>query len=268
MRTDIGGARPAGSARHGLAAAGAKPARALVIAGTQGASRRRRTGTTGAIGIGSPRDGHARRTANWGELLTRKIHRRGGKRLLLMALRLCDQAIRPSEEGAALRTQCTGEQLEFHALGRRSVTGRCDGGHISSDGGCLATGGLGARCATPLRRATRSRPRPRGSRTARICSGAGRRRRARPRRSRIGRKPSFLIQDHAGGPIQWAWINGSLFGHRPDAFAICRWRKMSGDVTMLLWDTAQRPVEQTRPIEPVRQAIALGRHRRGRLRQP
>ena len=166
MRTDIGGARPAGSARHGLAAAGAKPARALVIAGTQGASRRRRTGTTGAIGIGSPRDGHARRTANWGELLTRKIHRRGGKRLLLMALRLCDQAIRPSEEGAALRTQCTGEQLEFHALGRRSVTGRCDGGHISSDGGCLATGGLGARCATPLRRATRSRPRPRGSRTA------------------------------------------------------------------------------------------------------
>ena len=32
-------------------------------------------------------------------------------------------------------TQCTGEQLEFHALGRRSVTGRFDGGRISTDGG-------------------------------------------------------------------------------------------------------------------------------------
>ena len=34
-----------------------------------------------------------------------------------------------------MKTQCTGEQLEFHALGRRSVTGRFDGGRISSDGG-------------------------------------------------------------------------------------------------------------------------------------
>lgn len=34
-----------------------------------------------------------------------------------------------------MKTQCTGEQLEFHPLGRRSVTGRFDGGRISSDGG-------------------------------------------------------------------------------------------------------------------------------------
>ncbi len=37
-----------------------------------------------------------------------------------------------------MKTQCTGEQLEFHALGRRQVTGRFDGGRISSDvGGVL-----------------------------------------------------------------------------------------------------------------------------------
>ena len=36
-----------------------------------------------------------------------------------------------------MNTQCTGEQLEFHALGRRSVTGRFDGGRISSDGGAV-----------------------------------------------------------------------------------------------------------------------------------
>ena len=41
----------------------------------------------------------------------------------------------PIEEGAALDTQCTGEQLEFHALGRRAMTGRFDGGRISTDGG-------------------------------------------------------------------------------------------------------------------------------------
>ena len=34
-----------------------------------------------------------------------------------------------------MKTQCTGEQLEFHSLGRRSVTGRFDGGRISSDAG-------------------------------------------------------------------------------------------------------------------------------------
>ena len=34
-----------------------------------------------------------------------------------------------------MKTQCTGEQLEFHALGRRSVAGRFDGGRISSDAG-------------------------------------------------------------------------------------------------------------------------------------
>ena len=34
-----------------------------------------------------------------------------------------------------METQCTVEQLEFHALGRRSVTGRFDGGRLSSDAG-------------------------------------------------------------------------------------------------------------------------------------
>ena len=34
-----------------------------------------------------------------------------------------------------MATQCNPEQLEFHALGRRSVVGRFDGGHISTDGG-------------------------------------------------------------------------------------------------------------------------------------
>ena len=34
-----------------------------------------------------------------------------------------------------MKTQCTGEQLEFHPLGRRSVSGRFDGGRISSDAG-------------------------------------------------------------------------------------------------------------------------------------
>ena len=32
-------------------------------------------------------------------------------------------------------TECIPEQLEFHALGRRRITGRFDGGNISSDGG-------------------------------------------------------------------------------------------------------------------------------------
>ncbi len=34
-----------------------------------------------------------------------------------------------------MKTQCSGEQLEFHALGGRSVTGRFDGGRLSSDAG-------------------------------------------------------------------------------------------------------------------------------------
>ena len=32
-----------------------------------------------------------------------------------------------------METQCSGEQLEFQPLGRRSVSGRVDGGRISSD---------------------------------------------------------------------------------------------------------------------------------------
>jgi hypothetical protein len=34
-----------------------------------------------------------------------------------------------------MRTECTPEQLEFHALGRREIIGRFDGGQITSDGG-------------------------------------------------------------------------------------------------------------------------------------
>ena len=36
-----------------------------------------------------------------------------------------------------MRTECNPEQLEFHALGRRDVIGRFDGGRITSDGGGL-----------------------------------------------------------------------------------------------------------------------------------
>jgi hypothetical protein len=36
-----------------------------------------------------------------------------------------------------MKTQCNPEQLEFHALGRRDVIGRFDGGRITSDGGGL-----------------------------------------------------------------------------------------------------------------------------------
>ena len=36
-----------------------------------------------------------------------------------------------------MTTQCIPEQLEFHGHGPRSVSGRFDGGHISSDGGGL-----------------------------------------------------------------------------------------------------------------------------------
>ena len=34
-----------------------------------------------------------------------------------------------------MKTECNPEQLEFHALGRRAVVGRFDGGRITSDGG-------------------------------------------------------------------------------------------------------------------------------------
>lgn len=36
-----------------------------------------------------------------------------------------------------METQCTGEQLEFHLLGRRSVSARFEGGRISSEAGGL-----------------------------------------------------------------------------------------------------------------------------------
>ena len=34
-----------------------------------------------------------------------------------------------------MKTKCKPEQLEFHALGRRGVVGRFDGGRITTDGG-------------------------------------------------------------------------------------------------------------------------------------
>jgi hypothetical protein len=42
-------------------------------------------------------------------------------------------------------TECNGDQLEFHALGRRAVVGKFDGGMISSDGGGLLLAELEAR---------------------------------------------------------------------------------------------------------------------------
>jgi hypothetical protein len=42
-------------------------------------------------------------------------------------------------------TECSAEQLEFHALGRRAVVGKFDGGMISSDGGGLLLAEVEAR---------------------------------------------------------------------------------------------------------------------------
>ena len=42
-------------------------------------------------------------------------------------------------------TECNAEQLEFHALGRRAVVGKFDGGNISSDGGGVLLGEVEAR---------------------------------------------------------------------------------------------------------------------------
>ena len=44
-----------------------------------------------------------------------------------------------------MSTQCTAEQFEFHALGRRQVVGRFDGGRITSDGGGMVLGEVDAR---------------------------------------------------------------------------------------------------------------------------
>jgi hypothetical protein len=48
------------------------------------------------------------------------------------------------EDGLSM-TECNAEQLEFHALGRRSVVGKFDGGRISSDAGGLLLGEVEAR---------------------------------------------------------------------------------------------------------------------------
>lgn len=36
------------------------------------------------------------------------------------------------QEGGLSVTECSGEQLEFHALGKRAVVGRFDGGALPS----------------------------------------------------------------------------------------------------------------------------------------
>jgi hypothetical protein len=41
------------------------------------------------------------------------------------------------QESSLMKTQCTSEQLEFHAFGRRDVIGKFDGEMISSDGGAI-----------------------------------------------------------------------------------------------------------------------------------
>jgi hypothetical protein len=41
-----------------------------------------------------------------------------------------------AEDGPSM-TECNEQQLEFHALGKREVIGKFDGGAISSDGGAL-----------------------------------------------------------------------------------------------------------------------------------
>ena len=43
----------------------------------------------------------------------------------------------PDKGASLMETQCTASQLEFHALGRREVVGRFDGGNITSDAGGL-----------------------------------------------------------------------------------------------------------------------------------
>ncbi|NKC16855.1 MAG: hypothetical protein GKR94_33085 [Gammaproteobacteria bacterium] len=50
-----------------------------------------------------------------------------------------------------MKTQCTGEPLEFHALGRRSLTGRFDGGRINSDAGGVLLRGVDTRTAVTAR---------------------------------------------------------------------------------------------------------------------
>src|SRR5215831_8393012 len=46
----------------------------------------------------------------------------------------------PTGRDSLMPTQCNRPDLVFQPLGQRAAVGRCDGGTISSDGGCLLLG--------------------------------------------------------------------------------------------------------------------------------
>jgi len=50
---------------------------------------------------------------------------------------LCFLRVTKESEGGLPTAECSGNQLEFHALDKRAVIGKFDGGAISSDGGAL-----------------------------------------------------------------------------------------------------------------------------------
>ena len=52
-----------------------------------------------------------------------------------MALLLWDQSLTPHWEQASPKTQCTVEQIEFHAPGRCPATSGFDDGHVGPDRG-------------------------------------------------------------------------------------------------------------------------------------
>ena len=64
-----------------------------------------------------------------------------------------------------METECNATQLEFHALSRREVVGRFDGGRITSDGGGLLLRevdqrlGLRLRAQPPAQREPEAAPR-------------------------------------------------------------------------------------------------------------
>lgn len=70
-------------------------------------------------------------------------------------------------------TECNPPQLEFHAVGRREVVGRFDGGRITSDGGGLLFREVDVRLGLmPRLGALHRLPQPQQCRAQ--CSGTGR----------------------------------------------------------------------------------------------